>query len=265
MPNLQLLIIDPQNDFCDPEGALYVRGADQDCVRLAKFLALHGHKFTHTHVTMDCHNEYDIAHPVFWKDGKGNEPNPLTSITRKVLEDGLYTVADTRDALWAEQYVKELEENGRYPLTIWPPHCIAGTEGFQIEKRVSDALRKLSKDHHKGINYIFKGENPYTEHYSAIKAEVPDPLDRNTLPNRFFLEVLNRADMLLVAGEALSHCVANTVRDIVYELGDDFAQKIYLLEDLCSNVPTLEFLGDGFVDEMTAKGMQVSDSVKVLA
>ena len=27
---IELLIIDPQNDFCDPSGALYVGGAEND-------------------------------------------------------------------------------------------------------------------------------------------------------------------------------------------------------------------------------------------
>jgi hypothetical protein len=30
-----LLVIDPQVDFCDPKGNLYVNGADKDMVRLA--------------------------------------------------------------------------------------------------------------------------------------------------------------------------------------------------------------------------------------
>ena len=32
---VQLLVIDPQIDFCDPGGALSVAGADQDMARLA--------------------------------------------------------------------------------------------------------------------------------------------------------------------------------------------------------------------------------------
>ena len=32
---VHLLVIDPQNDFCDPNGALCVAGADGDMKRLA--------------------------------------------------------------------------------------------------------------------------------------------------------------------------------------------------------------------------------------
>ena len=33
-----LLIIDPQNDFCDKKGSLFVPGADKDIKRLSKFI-----------------------------------------------------------------------------------------------------------------------------------------------------------------------------------------------------------------------------------
>jgi len=34
-----LFIIDPQVDFCSPDGALYVPGADKDMERLADFIS----------------------------------------------------------------------------------------------------------------------------------------------------------------------------------------------------------------------------------
>ena len=36
--NIQLLVIDPQNDFCHPDGSLFVPGADDDVERLAAFV-----------------------------------------------------------------------------------------------------------------------------------------------------------------------------------------------------------------------------------
>ena len=32
MKNIQLMIIDPQNDFCTPEGSLFVPGANEDFI-----------------------------------------------------------------------------------------------------------------------------------------------------------------------------------------------------------------------------------------
>lgn len=36
--NVHLLVIDPQNDFCDPNGSLFVPGADEDMKRLGGFI-----------------------------------------------------------------------------------------------------------------------------------------------------------------------------------------------------------------------------------
>ena len=36
---VELLAIDCQNDFCDPGGALYVPGAEDDMTRLGTFIA----------------------------------------------------------------------------------------------------------------------------------------------------------------------------------------------------------------------------------
>ena len=34
------------------------------------------------------------------------------------------------------------------------------------------------------VHKLSKGENPWTEHYSAVLAEVPDPADEHTQLNR---------------------------------------------------------------------------------
>ena len=38
--NIQLLVVDGQFDFCDPAGALYVPGADEDMKRLSKMMQI---------------------------------------------------------------------------------------------------------------------------------------------------------------------------------------------------------------------------------
>ena len=64
---------------------------------------------------------------------------------------------------------------------------------------------------------------------------------------------------------ALSHCVANTVRDIANEFGDDsYVKKLVLLTDASSSVTGFESMGDDFVREMVARGMQTSTTVDFL-
>ena len=104
-----------------------------------------------------------------------------------------------------------------------------------------------------------------TEHYSAIVADVPDPSDPSTQMNVDFLNTVNEADIVLLAGEAKSHCLANTGRDACnYFKDDSFVRKLVLLEDATSNVgdqpgsTMFKDMGDNFVCEMTKRGMQVT-------
>ena len=66
---------------------------------------------------------------------------------------------------------------------------------------------------------------------------------------------------LIVAGEALSHCVANTVRDIASNFGEDNIKKLVLLTDCSSSVGGFEQLGTDFVAEMQARGMKTARSI----
>ncbi|MFK5969796.1 MAG: hypothetical protein QM487_06710 [Candidatus Marithrix sp.] len=108
------------------------------------------------------------------------------------------------------------------------------------------------------VNYITKGSNPYTEHYSAIKADVPDSADDSTQINTKLITKLLEADKIVIAGEASSHCVANTVRDIANEFGDDsLVKKLVYLENCCSSVPGFEQFETDFITEMKDRGMQI--------
>ena len=65
---IHLLVIDPQNDFCDPNGSLYVPGAEKDMSRLAKLIDSMRHRLSDIHVTLDSHRKVDISHPIWFKD-----------------------------------------------------------------------------------------------------------------------------------------------------------------------------------------------------
>ena len=47
--NLQLVIVDPQNDFCDSKGTLYVAGGEKDMERVAKMIDRLGGKLDDIH------------------------------------------------------------------------------------------------------------------------------------------------------------------------------------------------------------------------
>ena len=156
------------------------------------------------------------------------------------------------------EYVFSLEKNGRYPLLIWPDHCIIGSNGAKIFPAFFDAMNNWETKYFAVAQRTTKGSNMFTEHYSAVKADVEDPDDEKTGLNEKLIKTLKVHDKILIAGQALSHCVANTIRDVAEEFSVDQVAKFVLLEDASSNVPGCEKMGEDFVNEMVAKGMTLA-------
>ena len=263
---VHLVIIDPQVDFCDPQGALYVTGADRDICRLSDMLRRITTKLDDIHVTLDSHRLIDVAHPIFWKDSAGQSPAPFTIITAGEVESGRWTPVLPGMYRRMLAYVKALEANGRYPLCIWPPHCLIGSTGHGIMPELFSALQGWEQQRFALVDYVTKGSNPWTEHYSAIAADVPDPSDPGTQINTRFIKTLMEADIVAIAGEAGSHCLANTVRDIARNFGNSsYIKRLVLLEDATSPVPGFETFQADFLKEMCAQGMQISTTRDFLA
>ena len=267
---VHLLVIDPQNDFCNPNGSLFVPGADEDMKRLAGMVQRLKSKLDDVHVTMDSHRKVDISHPIWWKDSAGNHPSPFTIITAADLADGRWTTSQPSAWRRTMDYLRALETGGRYPHCIWPEHCLIGSEGHCVYPELFGAIQEW-EDRFALTDYVTKGSNPWTEHFSAVKAEVPDPDDPTTQVNTGLITTLEEADIIILAGEALSHCLANTVTDIADCFSDPkYIAKLVLMEDATSPVPdppnTTLFtdLTNKFLADMKAKGMQVSTTVDFL-
>ncbi len=258
MPNIHLLVIDPQNDFCDKNGALYVDGADEDMNRVARLIDSMRSRLRAIHVTLDSHRKVDISHPIWFKDGGGRHPAPLTVITADELEKGKWTTTQPSAYPRTLAYLRALETRGRYPHVIWPYHCLIGDQGHNVWPALSAAIHAW-EDRFAMADFVTKGSNPWTEHFSAVQAEVPDPSDPTTQVNTDLITTLEEADLVLLAGEALSHCLANTVRDVADKFADPrFVHKLVLLTDASSNVPGFDTYGDDFLRALTQKGMQTT-------
>lgn len=256
--NYQLLIIDEQKDFCDPDGMLFVPGAKEDCKRLSSFIEKNVQHFSAVHMTMDSHPFFHIAHPVFWKDENGKQPELYTVITHKDFMAKKYMPVKETLNKRIEEYLLALETHGRYKLTIWPPHCLIGTQGHSLEENVYNAVHKWEMvKPGNTIDFIQKAANPLTEHYSAIQAEVPDPSDPQTRTNFTLIDELKHADKIFVAGEALSHCVANTLNDLFVYIQPS---KITLLKDCCSSVSGYEKKGEELLCYFMEQGMNIETS-----
>ena len=155
------------------------------------------------------------------------------------------------------------EGNGRYPLCIWPPHCLIGSLGYTIYQPLYESLLEWESQF-AIVDFVTKGSNPWTEHYSAVQADVPDPNDPDTQLNQRLISTLQNADTILLSGEARSHCLSNTVRDIANNFGEENIKKMVLLTDATSDVGDIpgstmfKDMGEGFVKEMTKRGMKLS-------
>ena len=166
-------------------------------------------------------------------------------------------------------YLNQLTKNGRYPLCVWPPHCLIGSWGHNVVPVVYEQLLSWEANFAM-VDYVIIGSNIWTEHYSAVQAEVPDASDPGTMLNTSLIQTLRDADIIGITGQALSHSVANTVRDIANNFGDDNIKKMVLLIDTTSPVGDLpgsslfKNMAEDFVSEMTKRGMKVQKSTDFL-
>lgn len=273
-PFTHLLVIDPQNDFCDlpearrPAGAapaLPVAGADADMQRLAALIADTGSAIAAITVTLDSHHRLDIAHPTFWQRADGADVTPFTEITAKQVRGGAFRPRDAASLPRALSYLDALEARGRYTLMVWPVHCEMGTWGHAVHAEVATACRIWEAQRGRTIQSVRKGENPWTEHYSAVLAEVPDADDPHTQLNAALLAELDRADRILIAGEASSHCVRATTEHIVANLARGRPERIALVTDCMSPVGGFAAQHGSFFDEMRALGVGLVTSAALRA
>jgi nicotinamidase/pyrazinamidase len=277
--NIQLIAIDPQNDFCDlPDSwhaadvasgrriapALPVAGAHADMLRLAELIRAGGKALDKITVTLDSHHRLHIAHPTFWQKRDGSAVAPFTQITAEEVRAGAYRPRDTAALARALAYIDALEAAGRYKLMVWPVHCEIGTWGHNVHTAVRAACSAWEEQKLAVVEMVQKGSNMWTEHYSALQAEVPDADDPGTLLNRSLLQSLDEAELLLVAGEASSHCVKATVEDIVDNLPGGRPDRIVLLTDCMSPVGGFQSQSDSFLRTMRERGVRSSTTADAI-
>ncbi|AIY39247.1 Nicotinamidase [Collimonas arenae] len=276
-PNVHLLIIDPQNDFCDlpdaylPGGvdaarpSLAVSGAHADMLRVAEIIGAGGDAINNISVTLDSHHRLDIAHPGFWSSAANAAVAPFTQISAADVRAGKYLPQNPQALSRVLNYLDQLEAAGRYQLMVWPVHCEIGSWGQNVHAAVRHAYNRWEESTLRSVNMICKGANPWTEHYSAVQAEVPDPDDAATMPNRDFLDNLAQADCIYIAGEASSHCVRATVEHIVADFGAANMAKLVLITDCMSPVNGFERQARDFIAAMTANGARSVSAAQVMA
>lgn len=282
-PRIALMLVDCQNTFCIPDFELFVAGrsgtgAVDDNVRLCRFIYRYMGAITQIAATMDTHTVMQIFHPFFWVNEDGEHPTGgETILSPEEIEEGTWRVNPAVAASIAEgdyeylqrhalHYARRLSEKAKYPLLIWPYHSMRSGIGHAMVAAVDAALFFHTIARGSQARFEIKGANPLTEHYSALGPEVMQDPDGEPLgeKNTDLIESLLSFDAVIVGGQAKSHCVAWTMRDVLTELQErdpKLARRFYLLED-CSSpvvVPGADFTdqADEAFAELAEAGMRV--------
>lgn len=274
---IHLVIIDPQNDFCDLPAedcpviggvrqvpALPVAGAHADLLRVAELIRAGGAGLSDISVTLDAHQRVDIAHPTFWRQGDGAAVGAFTQIRAVDVRNGRFLPRRMEALPRVLAYLDALEAAGRYVHMVWPVHCEIGTWGHSVHAAVRAAYNAWEEANAAVVHKVFKGSNPWTEHFSAIQAEVPDADDEDTQLNTGFLARLAAADVVLFAGEASSHCVRATVEHVLENWPAGELGRLVLLTDCMSAVGGFEAQYADFLEAMRQRGLGLSSAADIL-
>ena len=254
----QLLIIDPQNDFCDIAGAaLPVAGASADLGRLVALVA--NTPLDAITVTLDSHASVAVERTTFWQTADGSAPAPFSFVTAHDVESGTYRPRNAALTGKVLAMLGQLQQAGRPGLVVWPVHCVTGNWGHNIYAPLADELARWEFANQKSVRKVLKGEYPLTEHFGVFEADAPDLTVPSTTFNTALANQLTKGvELLLIAGEAGSHCVAASVDQLMRHLDQATSPRpqVVLLTDCMSPVPGFEADQQSFLQRAAAWGAQ---------
>ena len=262
---IAVVLVDYQHDFVDPSGTLYVPGSQADVARFLTWFYANAGAITTIYASLDTHIPFQIFYDSWWINPRTQEhPQPFTVITGQDVDNR--TWVPLLEPAWSLHYVHELQEKARKDLMIWPYHTMQGTLGHMLVSPISEAIAWHSAARATQPIYIEKGLTPRTEFYGIFGAEVPDPQAPETGLNIPLLNAVMRHDRVYIAGEAKSHCVLETERQIVehYAHRPDMLRKLYFLKDCTSSVqhPLVDFdaLAEQELATMQERGVHIVQS-----
>lgn len=226
---IMLFVIDPQNDFMD-DGALPVGGAKKDMERLGAFITANERAITRIGYSLDTHQPISIFFSVWWAGQDGKHPDPYTTITYEDVLAGRWIPQFRPDETRA--CLSQLKS-----IMIWTDHCLQGTSGAAVEKNIYYAIMQHSRK--KGFNpfVIEKGLDPISEMYGIVHPEY-NPLNHF---DRRIISEFQKYDEVVFAGEAASHCVLTSVKQVLVLFEQETVKpRFTILTDCMSSIAGFE-------------------------
>lgn len=215
-----LIIIDPNNDFVDSRGSLYIKGAEKGVDAIIDFMERENPDAII--VSQDTHKTYHISHCGYWK----NNLEPFTVVTVKDVEEGRVQPlkADRKSVI---NYLK-IVESKHQTHTLWTDHCIKNTWGWEFPERLNRALLQWQiKENGNRPLYIYeKGEFENAEMFSIFSYVNADDVDQR---GKKIMDEMAKYDEVVVCGFAKDYCVAESVKDIRRD--ERFRDKLRFLEN----------------------------------
>ncbi len=252
-----LVIIDPQNCFMDlPKAPLPVQGAWADMERLVSFIRYNFTDLDWIDISLDTQPYDHIGLANRWVDVQGRHPAPFTVITYEDYQAGKWRAANTVDQEWQGKYLRLLNR----PHVIWPVHGQKPYWEWQVYEPLAEILSCVPRK----CRYIEKGMHRDVEQFGMFGAEVPYPGAPETDINHQLITEIDTYDCVIFAGEALSHCVMDSVKQFLEHMPSQDPTKVVLLRDCMSPVAGFEQLAAEWLAEMDAIGVRVRTSTSYI-
>jgi nicotinamidase/pyrazinamidase len=264
-----VVLVDYQHDFVDPTGTLSVPGAQEDIARFLRWFYASAPGITSLYASLDTHLPYQIFFSAWWHNPRtGEHPQPFTPISAAEVNSGHW--APLFQPEWSIYYVNKLAEQARKDLMIWPHHTMQGTLGHMLVAPLSEAIAWHSAARGTQPIYIAKGLTARTEFYGIFGAEVADPTDPASKLNSTLLDAVMEHERVYIAGEAKSHCVLETARQLVAHLSHrpELLARLHILSDCTSSVqhPAVDFdaLAEQELARMQQQGVRIVGSKDIV-
>lgn len=225
------LIIDPNNDFVNAKGTMYIPQAEQGIQAICDYIAQNDPDAII--VSQDSHMSYHIGHCGYWT----GHAQPFTTVSIEDIVSGKTTpkyVSKDR----AIDYLNMLEEKGS-SHTLWPDHCLVGSWGWAFPDNLVEAIHRwdMRHDERRPFEVYQKGTFANAEMFSIFSyANATQPDQRG----KQIMNMLSTYDEIVIAGFAKDYCVAESVKDLRKD--DRFEGKLrffnagmYAINDRSSN------------------------------